>query len=132
MNSSTDQPEKFSIESRINIASLNPQTPTTHDSHIEATVALVWPYSSSHGVLSLLLAERDVRLRKVTGQVKVTFHGHCAKEVAKTQVGIGDLVLLDLSNVSWTQARDSVSTPGKKVSYNLEYHTALRIEVGDM
>ena len=91
--------------------------------HIEAVIALVWPYSSSTRTLSLLLAEPDIRLRKRNGQVKATFHGHAAQEVARTRAGIGDLVHLALEGAEWVQAGETISTPGKNIAWDLVYET---------
>ena len=81
----------------------------------------MWPYSSSTQRISLLLAEPDVRLRKSKGQVKVTFHGASAKAVAKSQVGIGDALHLGLEGAHWNNSGDNVSTPGKKIEWDLDY-----------
>ena len=97
--------------------------------HIEASVLLVWPYSSANRVFSFLLAERDAKLHS-RGQIKVTFHGYLAQEVAKTQVGIGDDVLLALRHAKTLEAGGTISTPGKKLNFLLEYKTGVVLEVG--
>jgi hypothetical protein len=89
----------------------------------------VWPYSSSTRALSLLLAEPDVRLRKGKGQVKVTFHGPSAEAVAKGQVGIGDTVQLGLEGAQWIQSSENVSTPGKKVEWDLVFDGRADLDV---
>jgi hypothetical protein len=120
----------FTELNRINISSLSPELAILNQSYIEATVALIWPYSSSHKTLSLLLVEKDIRLRKSRGQVKAIFHGDCAREVAKTHVGIGDNLTLGLENVTWARTGEEISTPGKKVAHDLEYRDTLKLKVG--
>lgn len=73
-----------------------------------------------------------MRLRKSKGQIKVTFHNGCAKEVAQTQVGIGDEVKLLLQGCAWTETGDAVSTPGSKVEWDVEYRKQATIEVQQM
>lgn len=119
----------FDEAARVSIAQLNPNAANAEDHHIQATVALIWPYSNSTGRLSLLLAERDIRLRKSKGQVKVTFHGGCAREVAQTQVGIGDYVRLGLKDVAWIRTGEEVSTPGKKVDWDIDISKRVNLEV---
>lgn len=92
-------------------------------------VALVWPYSSSTRTLSLLLAEPDIRLRKGKGQVKVIFHGPSAEAVAKGQVGIGDAVKLGLEGAQWIQSSEIVSTPGKKIEWDLVFQGKANLDV---
>jgi hypothetical protein len=110
------------------IADLVPDSDNAHN-HIVAQVALVWPYSSSTNTLALLLADTDVRRRKSKGQVKVIFRYGCAREVAKTKVGIGDVIKLGLEGCAWTETGDAVSTPGRRIDWDLEYHTRIVLRV---
>ncbi|KAJ6110407.1 hypothetical protein N7486_002642 [Penicillium sp. IBT 16267x] len=87
---------------KIPIVQLSPTLEQTQEKCIEATVTLVWPYSSSTKSFSLLLAEPDFRLRRLHGQVKVIFHGRVAEQVAASNVGIGDNICLALKEQrSW-------------------------------
>lgn len=115
---------------RINISSLASNALDTDSTFIEAQVILVWPYSSSNGRLSLLLAEKDVRLRSVKGQVKVTFSGNGAKEVARTRIGVGDLIRLGLKDVSLKHSNEEIATPGRKLGLEIEVQKSIWIEVG--
>lgn len=103
------------------IAALSSPEASHSQSYIHGTVVLIWPYSSSNGSVSLLVADRNVHLRRRKGQVKVTFHGRCAKEVASTRVGIGDTVRLALQGSEWVNTGETVSTPGKKIEWDLHY-----------
>ncbi|OQV08699.1 hypothetical protein CLAIMM_12927 [Cladophialophora immunda] len=118
----------FDPSTELPIADLFPSQ-TGPDAHILAQVALVWPYSSSTGTFALLLADPDIRRRKSKGQVKVVFRNGCAKEVAKTKVGIGDTIKLALVGCEWKETGDVVSTPGKKINWDLEYNTRVLLEV---
>ncbi|KIW44264.1 uncharacterized protein PV06_05286 [Exophiala oligosperma] len=118
----------FEASERISIASLSPTT-TGAASYILASVALVWPYSSSTRTLALLLADSDIPVRKPRGQVKVIFHDGSAREVAKTKVGIGDLLHLGLAGCKWQENKDNISTPGKKISWNLVFQGQVTAEI---
>jgi hypothetical protein len=120
----------FDSSARTRIAQLALGQPDSQSSaYVEAEVCLLWPYSSKTGELSLLLADPDVRLRSAKGQLKVTFHGSGARGVAKSQVGIGDNVRLHLAQAEWTNTGDSVSTPGKKVDWDLHLKNQVILDV---
>ena len=118
----------FGTSNEKHIASLSPSS-IDPSSYVIAQVALVWPYSSSTGSLALLLADTDIRRRKSKGQVKVVFHHGCAREVANTKVGIGDVVKLALFGCEWTETGDVVSTPGKKIDWDLGYRSRVILQV---
>jgi hypothetical protein len=120
---------RFAQSPRVAISHLEPPSDAQSPRHIRAVVALVWPYSSSTRALSLLLAEPDIRLRKRKGQVKVTFHGPSAEAVAKGQVGIGDTVQLGLEGAQWVQTNENVSTPGKKIEWDLVFDGRADLDV---
>lgn len=121
--------QSFAHSAEVPIQHLRPAADHEAATHVNAIVALVWPYSSSSRSLSLLLADPDVRLRKTKGQVKVTFGGSNAKAVARTHVGIGDTVLLSLDGAQWANSTEDVATPGKKITWDLVYHGRLAIQV---
>lgn len=89
----------FATGSRVPIASLSPSSVAS--TYIRAVVSLVWPFSSSTRTFALLLAEEDFRLRRAKGQVKVTFRGKAAADVAATKIGIGDVVLVGVEDADW-------------------------------
>lgn len=120
---------RFAQSTRVAISNLGPPSDAHPPRHIRAVVALVWPYSSSTKALSLLLAEPDIRLRKRKGQVKVTFHGPSAEAVAKGQVGIGDTVQLGLEGAQWIPSSENVSTPGKKIGWDLVFNGRADLDV---
>ncbi|KAK5463070.1 hypothetical protein LTS15_002783 [Exophiala xenobiotica] len=118
----------FEPADHVSIAALSP-IPGNSSSHILANVALVWPYSSSTGTLALLLADPDIRARKARGQVKVVFRHGSAREVASTKVGIGDTIRLALVGCEWKETGETVSTPGKKIDWDLEFKSRVIIQV---
>ena len=125
--STSPQSPRFSASARLLISRLSADRGSS--SHIEAVVALVWPYSSSTRTLSLLLAEPDIRLRKRKGQVKVSFRGASAEAVAKSQVGIGDTIQLALEGAQWIHSTEDVSTPGKKIEWDLVFEGRTKLDV---
>lgn len=116
---------------RVHIADLREDLTSddTGNTYIEAVVQLVWPFSSATSQLSLLLIEKDVSLRDNTAQVRVTFHGACAKEVAKSRIGIGDVLRLDLEGASAEVEHEELSTPGKKAGYDLHFRKNVNLQV---
>lgn len=122
--------QPFHTANQVPISHLSPlSTDPSGPSYVLAQVALVWPYSSSTGTLALLLADTDFRRRKSKGQVKVVFRHGCAREVARTRVGIGDVVKLALAGCEWTETGDAVSTPGKKIDWDIEYRRRVILQV---
>ncbi|GAD96848.1 hypothetical protein NFIA_038740 [Paecilomyces variotii No. 5] len=113
----------------IPISELSPDRDDINTKSVHAVVTLVWPYSSSSQSLSLLLAEPDFRLRRSQGQVKVNFHGISAQEVAQTHVGIGDEVQLSLEGVRWTDTQGPSATPGRNVSWDINFENNVSLEI---
>ncbi|EME43315.1 hypothetical protein DOTSEDRAFT_72659 [Dothistroma septosporum NZE10] len=113
----------------ISIASLSPSEPPPADKSIRAIVSLLWPYSSSTKQCALLLAERDFRLRNHRGQIRVRFQGASAPAVAKSQVGIGDEVVLELRGSAWAGDVSNAVTPGKSVEGELLFIGELAIRL---
>ena len=128
-------PNALGSLARVSIAELSPDLDQPENKSILAAVTLVWPYSSSHRSLSLLLAEPDFRLRRSQGQVKVTFHGHVAAKVAESHVGIGDSIRLGLdgSNLVSNEANHSAQqTPGKSIGWDVHFETGVCLEVSSL
>ena len=117
------------ITQRIHIGDIDYHSPVALIArHLEAVVILVWPYSSSTRSLSFLVVEKDVKLRNTRGQLKVTYHGKAAREVAKLRPGVGDLLHLHLANVEIVEEEDGVSTPGKKAGFVLHFPAGARLD----
>ncbi|CAG8940642.1 unnamed protein product [Penicillium salamii] len=114
---------------RVPIAELCPDLDQPANKSILAAVTLVWPYSSSHKSLSLLLAEPDFRLRRSQGQVKVTFHGRVAEKVAESHVGIGDTICLGLNGSEFVRNEATQHTPGKSIAWDAHFKTGVCLEV---
>ncbi|CAG8125792.1 unnamed protein product [Penicillium salamii] len=114
---------------RVPIAELCPDLDQPANKSILAAVTLVWPYSSSHKSLSLLLAEPDFRLRRSQGQVKVTFHGRVAETVAESHVGIGDTICLGLNGSEFVRNEATQHTPGKSIAWDAHFKTGVCLEV---
>lgn len=105
---------------RVPISELQPSV-DTEKNFIRGIVTLIWPYSSSKGSLSLLIAEPDFRLRRQKGQIRVTFTGSSAKLVARSGVSSGDGLVLGLTGVQWAKDQTTLSTPGKGSEWELRF-----------
>jgi hypothetical protein len=127
VSSSSHEPHRQ--DSLISFARLSPDLENPGQYSLQAVVTLVWPFSSSNGAFSLLLAEPDFRLRKQNGQVRVTFRGLCAEQVARTKVGIGDKVTLSLQGARWTENERLHSTPGKSLEWEVQFINRVKLEV---
>jgi hypothetical protein len=117
--------------SLISIPQLSPELEDASQYSVQAVVTLVWPFSSSNRLFSLLLAEPDFRLRNQNGQIRVTFCGRCAEEVARTKIGIGDTVTLSLQGVQWAENQKVQSTPGKFSGWELQFKNRVKLEVNN-
>lgn len=117
--------------SLISIPQLSPELEDASRYFVQAVVTLVWPFSSSNRLFSLLLAEPDFRLRNQNGQIRVTFCGRCAEEVARTKIGIGDTVTLSLQGAQWTENQKIQSTPGKALGWELQFKNRVKLEVSN-
>ena len=111
------------------IAGLSPSTESDNAS-IRGIVALIWPYSASQKCMSILVAEPDFRLRRSKGQVRVTFRGASAKEIARLDVTIGDEVDFELGGAQWEEEDSSAFTPGKGIEWRMVFRKQLRMQVG--
>ncbi|CAI7652603.1 unnamed protein product [Penicillium bialowiezense] len=114
---------------KVPIAELSPDLEQTADKSILAAVTLVWPYSSAHKSLSLLLAEPDFRLRGSKGQVKATFHGRVAEKVAESHIGIGDSICLGLNGSKFVRNETSQQSPGRSIAWDVHFETGVCLEL---
>ncbi|RMZ90832.1 hypothetical protein DV736_g1915, partial [Chaetothyriales sp. CBS 134916] len=119
----------FPASSRVHVADLQHERGAVSDQYIEASVSLVWPYSSSTRKFSLLLAESDARAGIARQQVKVIFYNGAAKAAQASHVGIGDTIRLSLDGCTWERIQDEVSTPGKRLDFDIEFTRSLKLEV---
>ena len=120
------------FDQQSNLISIPRLSPELHDPDrysFQAVVTLVWPFSGTNRLFSLLLAERDFRLRNQNGQIRVTFCGVCAEEVALSKIGIGDTVTLSLQGARWTENQKIQSTPGNSLNWELQFKNRLKFEV---
>lgn len=124
--------EAFSGDLRAPIADLSPALHSFSTKWFQAVVTLIWPYSSSTGTLTVLLAEPDFRLRRAKGQVRVKLTGSSAKSVAEAGIGSGDELKLSLLGAEFVQDDTAAHgrTPGKGIDWELAYTERLYVQVG--
>src|ERR1700760_465757 len=94
------------------IAALEQRDGLTGSTLVKGVITLIWPYSQSSKKAAILLAEPDFRLRHKQGQVRIQFGGSSALALSKSQIEIGDEVILALQGVRWVESEAGVvSTP---------------------
>lgn len=113
----------------VPLSSLEDAVVQRQDASLSAAVTLIWPYSSSTGTSALLLAEPDFRLRHRNGQVRVKLRGAAARAVARSGIGIGDTVELDLAGARWTDEIAPKLTPGRSVDGQLVFRSRIKLHV---
>lgn len=118
---------------RVHIADIRDDlvSQKVNNTYIEAAVQLVWPFSSLRSQLSLLLIEKDVSFRDTVAQLKITFHDACAKEVARSRIGIGDIIQLNLRGSTVESEHEELSTPGKKAGFDLHFHKSVQLQASE-
>ena len=119
----------LSTATSIPISELSPSIENPQQRYLHAVVILLWPFSSSTKLFSLLLSEPDFRLRSSKGQVKVSFRGAIAEAVAKSRIGIGDTVFLSLDGVEWVSRDDEISALARGVDWDLQFADRVLLEV---
>lgn len=113
----------------VRIDTLDPATAPPAHASVRGIITLSWPYSSSTRRCALLIADPDFRLRNRKGQVRIQFTEASAEAVAKSRVGIGDEVLLQLDGARWGQDTEATRTPGKSVEGELVFGRKLNLTV---
>ncbi|KAK5656311.1 hypothetical protein OQA88_4691 [Cercophora sp. LCS_1] len=111
------------------IAELNPDISDPASRAVRGEVTITWPYNSVHNTYAFLVAEPDVRLRRVKGQVRVELRGPAAKAVAETALGGGDEVFFSLDGVKWTNDESPGRIPGARLQWQLEFSEKLNIQL---
>ncbi|EEH33257.2 hypothetical protein PAAG_04310 [Paracoccidioides lutzii Pb01] len=111
------------------LAQLSPSLENLRERHIRAVVILLWPYSSLRKQFSFILSEPDFRLRDKNGQVKISFRDASAEAVAKSDIGIGDTVVLSLYGAKWLECKAEIGSPGKCIDWDLAFSNRLLLEI---
>ncbi|KAH7266882.1 uncharacterized protein BKA55DRAFT_553586 [Fusarium redolens] len=109
----------------ISIAQLSPDVPGQDARVIIGTVTITWPFSILNKSIAFLLAERDFRLRRENGQVRIRFHGAAAKAIADASLGAGDEVRVSLQGVKWEKNETQTQVAGSTLAWQLEFTNRL-------
>jgi hypothetical protein len=111
------------------IALLNPALDNQSSRVVHGEVTLTWPYNSIKNTVAFLLAEPDVRLRRVKGQVRIELRGAAAKAVAECGLGGGDNVILSLDGAEWVGDESPGRIPGARLDWQLQFMGKLALQV---
>ncbi|CUS10565.1 unnamed protein product [Tuber aestivum] len=111
---------------RVPLASLAPGTSDNEPEFLVAIISLLWPFSPSSSSLSILASEKDFRLRKNRGQVRINFKGLAASAVDRTELQIGDRVVISLEGAQFQPLDDATE---RDVPWVVVYSTRLAMKV---
>jgi len=111
------------------IAQLNPGLPNQASRVVRGEITITWPYNRVANTVAFLLAEPDVRLRRVKGQVRVELHGTAAKAVAGCGLGGGDEVLFCLDGAEWAKDESPGRIPSARLEWQIQFAEKLVLQV---
>ncbi|KAM0435231.1 hypothetical protein ACHAPT_003321 [Fusarium lateritium] len=111
------------------IAKLNPEISDQNRRVVDGTITITWPFSILNKSIAFLLAERDFRLRREKGQVRIRFHGAAAKAIADASLGGGDEIRLSLEGVKWEKNETQTQVAGSTLEWQLEFTDRLIISI---
>lgn len=107
------------------IAELNPEVSDQNRRVVDGTITITWPFSVLNKSIAFLLAERDFRLRRENGQVRIRFHGASAKAISDASLGGGDEIRLSLEGVKWEKNETQTQVAGSTLEWQLEFNNRL-------
>ncbi|KAF4445560.1 hypothetical protein F53441_10692 [Fusarium austroafricanum] len=113
----------------IPISQLNPDIPGQEKRLISGTITITWPFSILNKSIAFLLAERDFRLRRENGQVRIRFHGAAAKAIADASLGAGDEIRVSLQGAKWEKNETQTQVAGSTLAWQLEYTNHLTLGI---
>ncbi|KAM0388084.1 hypothetical protein ACHAO7_002217 [Fusarium culmorum] len=113
----------------IPIAGLNPDASDQENRVVHGTITITWPFSIVTKSIAFLLAERDFRLRRENGQVRVRFHGAAAKAISDASLGAGDEIRVSLKGVQWEKNETQTQVAGSTLAWQLEFTNRLVIGI---
>ncbi|KAG0633197.1 hypothetical protein HOY80DRAFT_1141601 [Tuber brumale] len=111
---------------QVPLASLAPGIHDNEPEFFVAIISLLWPFSPSSSSLSILASEKDFRLRKNRGQVRINFKGLAASAVDQTKLQIGDRVIISLEGAEFQPLDDATE---RDVPWVVMYSTRLAMKV---
>ena len=117
-----------STKSQLPIAQLQPSI-ESDNVYARGVITVVWPYSASTQAWGFLLVDPDFRLRRQRGQVRISFHGPCARRTARCGLASGDEINLSIAGAQWREDAAQDQTPGKSVGWELSYDERVVLEV---
>jgi hypothetical protein len=126
-NMTTDMP--LAVTQPTPIAQLNPELPNFESSIVEGEVTITWPFSVVTRSIAFKLVERDFRLRRDRGQVRIEFHGPAAKAIAKANIGGGDEVRLSLLGAQWERPAQQTPVRPDTLEWQLKFTRRVYMKV---
>lgn len=111
------------------IAELNPDASDQDRRVVDGTITITWPFSVLNKSIAFLLAERDFRLRRQKGQVRIRFHGPSAKAISDASLGGGDEIRLSLEGAKWEKNETHTQVAGSTLEWQLEFNNRLILSI---
>jgi hypothetical protein len=112
------------------IAQLTPSLVDQSKRSIQGEVTITWPYSSGKQTAAFLLAEPDIRLRRVKGSARIQLRGACARAVADLGLGGGDEAIISLDGAEWAQDDTVPPSQVSRLEWQLTFSRRLYLQVG--
>ncbi|KAF4986099.1 hypothetical protein FGRMN_10988 [Fusarium graminum] len=109
----------------VSIAQLNPEVADPEKRVVHGSITITWPFSILHKSIAFLLAERDFRLRRENGQVRLRFHGAAARAIADASLGAGDEIRVSLQGAKWEKNETHTQVAGSTLEWQLEFTNRL-------
>ncbi|KAF5656606.1 hypothetical protein FHETE_10916 [Fusarium heterosporum] len=107
------------------IAQLNPEVADPEKRVVHGSITITWPFSILHKSIAFLLAERDFRLRRENGQVRLRFHGAAARAITDASLGAGDEIRVSLQGAKWEKNETHTQVAGSTLEWQLEFTNRL-------
>ncbi|KAH6987488.1 hypothetical protein BKA56DRAFT_576958 [Ilyonectria sp. MPI-CAGE-AT-0026] len=122
-------PETLRTTEPTPIALLSPDIANQKTRVVDGAITITWPFSIVTKSIAFIVAERDFRLRRDKGQVRIRFHGPAAKAIADASVGGGDEIRLSLDGAQWEKNETNTQLAGSTLEWQLEFTNRLSLVI---
>lgn len=111
------------------IAQLNPDISDQATRVVQGVITVTWPFSIVTKSIAFILAERDPRLRREKGQVRIRFNGGAAKAISEATVGGGDEICISLDGAKWERHESRPQLADSTLEWQIEFTNRLLLKI---